>query len=79
MPRGYLTTTREMMNSVCKVIAYASLKASSAMALHCTENLQSGVTSAVRTRAVNTEVCPANHLANTAAWQSSYKEVGWIK
>ena len=32
------------------------------MTFHCTENLQSGVISEVRTRAVNTAVCPANHL-----------------
>ena len=30
-----------------------------------TENLQSGVTTEVRTRTVNTAVCPANHLAIT--------------
>ena len=37
--------TREMINSVGPVLA--SLKASSAITLHCTENLQSGVTSEV--------------------------------
>ena len=55
---------REMMNSVDPVMA--SLRASSEMTLHCTENLQSGVTSEVRTQAVNTAVCSANHLAITA-------------
>ena len=42
----------------------ASQKAVNAMTLHCTENLQS---SEARTRAGNTAVCPANHLAITAA------------
>ena len=32
------------------------------MTLHCTENLQSGVTSEFRTRAFNTAVCSANYL-----------------
>ena len=41
----------------------AAQKAICAMTLHCTENLQSGVTCEVQTRAVNTAVCPANHLA----------------
>ena len=35
------------------------------MTLYCTENLQPGVTSEVRTPAVNTAVCTANHSAVT--------------
>ena len=49
-----------MMNSVGPVMALQ--KARNAMALHCTEKLQSGE---ARTLAVNTAVCPANHLAIT--------------
>ena len=33
------------------------------MTFHCTENLQSVLTSEDRTRAINTAVCPANLLA----------------
>ena len=46
--------TRELMNSVCPVMVLQ--KATSAMTLHCSENLQSGVTREVRTRTVNTAV-----------------------
>ena len=38
------------------------------MTLHCTKNLQSGVKSEVRTRAVYTAVCLANHLNITAGF-----------
>ena len=53
------------MNSVGQVME--SLKARCAITFHCTENLLSGVTSEVRTQAVNTAVCHVNHLAITEA------------